>query len=149
MIQKLRMTMGSRDSKYQLDKIVELDEGFFESVDTEKDDDEKSTPKKRGRGSQKQTTVMVMASTVHVFNKTKKYNKPTKFRFVRMLVVDNVKGQTVGRKVSEKSKYDTVVKTDTYSSYSKIKEHVLCHISQTVGPKDAIKVLPWVHTMIS
>ena len=55
------MTMGSRDSKYKLDKIVELDEGFFESVDTEKDDDEKSTPKKRGRGSQKQTTVMVMA----------------------------------------------------------------------------------------
>jgi ISXO2-like transposase domain/Transposase zinc-ribbon domain len=149
MIQKLRMTMRSRDSKYQLDKIVELDEAFFESVDTEKDDDEKSTPKKRGRGSQKQTTVMVMASTVHVFNKIKKYNKPTKFRFVRMLVVDNLKGQTVGEKVSENIKYDTVVKTDNYSSYSKIKEHVWCHISQNVGPKDAIKVLPWVHTMIS
>jgi hypothetical protein len=96
MLQKLRITMGSRDSKYQLDKIVELDEGFFETVDTEKDDDEKSTPKKRGRGSQKQTTVMVMASTVHVFNKIKKYNKPTKFRFVRMLVVENLKGKTVG-----------------------------------------------------
>jgi len=72
MLQKIRMTMGYRDSKYQLDKIVELDEGFFESVDTEKDDDEKSTPKKRGRGSQKQTMVMVMASTVHVFGKIKK-----------------------------------------------------------------------------
>jgi hypothetical protein len=36
MMQKIRITMGSRDSKYQLDKIVELDEGFFESVDTEK-----------------------------------------------------------------------------------------------------------------
>jgi hypothetical protein len=29
MIQKLRMTMGSRDNKYQLDKIVELNEGFL------------------------------------------------------------------------------------------------------------------------
>jgi len=149
MLQKLRMTMGSRDSKYQLDKIVELDEGFFESVDTEKDDDKKSTPKKRGRGSQKQTKVMVMASTVHVFNKIKKYNKPTKFRFVRMIVVDNLKGQTVGVKVSENIKYDTVVKTDNYSSYSKIKENVWCHIPQKVNPKDAEKVLPWVHTMIS
>jgi len=77
MLQKLRVTMGSRDSKYQLDKIVELDEGFFESVDTERDDDKKSTPKKRGRGSQKQTTVMVMASTVHDFGNIKKFNKPT------------------------------------------------------------------------
>src|SRR5659263_3725 len=67
MLQKLRKTMGSRDSKYKLDKIVELDEGFFESVDKEKDDDEKSAPRKRGRGSQKQTTVMVMAlSLIHI-----------------------------------------------------------------------------------
>jgi len=40
-----------------------------------------------------------MASTVHEFEKTKKFNKPTKFRFVRMLVVDNLKGQTVGEKL--------------------------------------------------
>jgi hypothetical protein len=149
MMQKLRMTMGSRDSKYKLDKIVELDEGYFETVDTEKDEYEKSIPKKRGRGSQKQTTVMVMASTVHVFNKIKKYNKPTKFRYVRMLVVDNLKGKTVVEKVSKNIEYDTVVKTDNYKSYSKIKEHVWCHIPQNVSPKNATKVLPWVHTMIS
>jgi transposase-like protein len=149
MMQKIRITMGSRDSKYQLDKIVELDEGFFESVDTEKDDDEKDVPKKRGRGSQKQTTVMVMASTVHDFGNIKKFNKPTKFRYVKMLVVDNLKGKTVGEKVSENIKYDTVVRTDNYSSYSKIKEHVWCHIPQNVSPKESGKVLPWVHTMIS
>ena len=149
MLQKIRVTMESRDSKYQLDEIVELDEGFFESVDPEKEDNEKSTPKKRGRGSQKQTTVMVIVSTVHVFSKIKKHNKTTKFRNVRMLVVDNLKGQTVGEKVSENIKYDTVVKTHNYSSYSKIKENVWCHIPQKVNSKDAGKVLPWVHTMIS
>jgi len=149
MMQKLRKTMGSRDSKYQLDKIVELDEGFFESVDTEKDEDEKVEPKKRGRGSQKQSTVMVMASTVHDFGNLKKYNKPTKFRYVKMLVVDNLKGKTVGEKVLENIQYDTVVKTDNYRSYSKIKEQVWCHIPQTIKPKNAGKVLPWVHTMIS
>ena len=40
MMQKLRKKMGSRDSKYQLDKIVELDKGIFENIDTEEDKDE-------------------------------------------------------------------------------------------------------------
>jgi len=149
MVQKLRVTMGSRDRKYQLEKIVELDEGFFESVDTEKDEDKKSAPKKRGRGSQKQTKVMVMASTVYDFSKTKKHSKPTKFRFVKMVVVDNLKGQTDGEKISENITYDSVVKTDNYSSYSKIKDKVWCHIPQKVNPKEADKVLPWIHTMIA
>jgi hypothetical protein len=148
MMQKLRKTMGYRDSKYQLDKIVELDEGFFESVDTENHKN-KSAPKKRGRGSQKQTKVMVMASTVHDFKNIGKHNKPTKFRYVRMLVLDNLKGQTISDKVSENINYDSVVKTDSFRSYSKIKEEVWCHIPQKVIPKDVGKVLPWVHTMIS
>jgi len=76
--------------------FVKLDEGFFKSIDIEKDTDKYSTLKKRGRGSQKQTKVMVMVTTVLDFKNIKKYNKPTKFRFVRMLVVDNLKGQTVG-----------------------------------------------------
>jgi hypothetical protein len=53
MLQKLRMTMGSMDSKYHVDKIVGLDEDFFETVNKEKDNDEYSAPTKRGRGSQK------------------------------------------------------------------------------------------------
>ena len=149
MMQKLRITMGSRDSKYRLDKIVELDEGFFESVDTEKEEDEKSEPRKRGRGSQKQRKVLVMASTVHDFSNAKKYGKPTKFRYVKMIVVDDFKGQTVGETVSENIKYDTVVKTDNYTSYSKVKDQVWCHIPKKVSPREAGKVLPWVHTMIA
>jgi len=94
MMQKLRLTMGSRDSRY----IVEPDEGFFESVDTEKEKDEKSESKKRGRSSQKQRKILVMASTVHDFSTTKKYGKPTKFRFVKMIVVDDIKGKQLERK---------------------------------------------------
>ena len=90
-----------------------------------------------------------MASTVHDFNTTKKYGKPTKFRFVKMIVVDDLKGQTVRAKVSENIKYDTVVKTDNYTSYSKLKDQVWCHMPQKVSPKEAGKVLPWVHTMIA
>ncbi len=38
--------MGYRDSKYQYDKIVELNEGFFEIVQTDKDDTQKAEQKK-------------------------------------------------------------------------------------------------------
>jgi hypothetical protein len=67
-------------------------------VDTEREEDEKSEPKKRGLGSQKQRKVLVMASTVHDFSKTKKYGKPTKFRYVKIIVVDDLKGQKLERK---------------------------------------------------
>ena len=150
MVQKLRKTMGLRDGKYHLNKIVELDEGFFESVDTEKSKDEKlQEMTKRGRGSQKQSPVMVMASTVYDFSSKKEYKKPTKFRYVRMIVMDNMKSETVENIVQENIDYDSVVKTDNYTSYNKIKENVWVHHSEKVNPKDVEKILPWVHTMIS
>ncbi|MGQ9621214.1 MAG: IS1595 family transposase [Bacteroidales bacterium] len=126
-----------------------MDEGFFESVGTEREKDEKAESGKRGRGSQKQRKILVMTSTVHDFNTTKKYGKPTKFRYVKMVVDDNLKGQTFVEKVLGNIKYDSAVKADNYSSYSKIKDQVWCHIPQKVGPKEADKVLPWVHTMIA
>ena len=63
--------MGLRDHNYPINKIVELDEGFFESVDTEKEKEYMDEKRKLGRGSQKKSTVTVMASTIHDFN-TKK-----------------------------------------------------------------------------
>jgi len=66
----------------------------------------------------KNNYVMVMASTVHDFGKTKKStNRPNSDMLECLL--DNLKGQTVGEKVSENIKYDSVVKTDNYRSYSK------------------------------
>ncbi len=31
-MQKIRISMGHRDDKYQLDEFVEMDEGFFEGI---------------------------------------------------------------------------------------------------------------------
>jgi len=76
MLQKLRKTMGIRNQQYKLDKVVELDEGFFESVDTEKDPDKKGKKLKRGRGSQRQTKVIVMASVIHPATKPGKHKNP-------------------------------------------------------------------------
>jgi transposase-like protein len=149
MLQKLRKTMGVRDQDYKLDKVVELDEGFFESVDTEKDPDDKGVKLKRGRGSQRQTTVMVMASTIHTASKLGKHKKPTKFRYVKMIVVDNLKAKTIEHNVDVNIDCNSIVRTDNYSSYSNLKDHVWVHQAQVVTPNEAGKVLPWVHIMIS
>lgn len=42
---------------------------------------------------------MVMASAINDFNTEKKYNKPAKFRYVRKLVVDDLKGHIVLLKI--------------------------------------------------
>jgi DNA-directed RNA polymerase subunit RPC12/RpoP len=150
MLQKLRAIMGKRDSLYLLDKIVEMDEGYFSSVDTEltkkKNQKEK---KKRGRGSQKKSKVLVMASTKYDLQTTQKHNKSKQFRFVKMQVISDLKGETIDNKVKEHISYKSVVKTDNYSSYSEVKKNVWRHQPETVKPEEAIKILPWVHTMIS
>lgn len=150
MMQKIRKSMGARDSQYPINKIVELDEGFFESVNTEKSADErKGEKKKRGRGSQKQSAVMVMASTIHNFSSSKKQKKPTKFRYVRMAVMDNQKSETVVSIIKQNIHYDSVIKTDKYTSFVNIKDNVWAHQAIKSDPAESEKMLPWVHTMIS
>jgi hypothetical protein len=57
-----------------LNNEVELDEGFFETVSVTRD---KSEPLKRGKGSQKQTTVLVATESkpVEDSEKSKKFSK--------------------------------------------------------------------------
>lgn len=148
MLQKLRRTMGSSDSNYKLDRIVELEEGFFDTVDTESNQERRLKPKKRVRGIRKETSVMVMASTVHNHVKDKRPDKPGKtgiFRYVKMLVVENQSGRTVNKIMSENISSDSVVKAVRYSG---IKDKICCGIPQKEKPKDTVKALPWVHIML-
>ena len=57
MLHKIRSVMGQRNAQYTLSGMIELDEGFFS---TERDENEKTEPLKRGRGSQKRSKVLVM-----------------------------------------------------------------------------------------
>jgi hypothetical protein len=60
MAHKIRSVMGLRDDLYALENEIELDDGFFETVDIHRNTSE---PPKRVRGSQRQTTVLVMADS--------------------------------------------------------------------------------------
>jgi len=65
MLHKIRSVMGQRDAQYTLSGMIELDEGFFS---TERDENEKTEPLKRGRGSQKKSKVLVMVESQQVEN---------------------------------------------------------------------------------
>ena len=150
MVQKLRLAMGERDSMYKLDEVVELDEGFFESTQEAQADEltGKKAAKKRGRGSQKQTKVLVMTSTKEG-KPTRKNQKPSKLRYVKRMVVEDLKAATIEQEVERNIKSDSTVKTDGFRSYSNLKNKVKEHQQQVVPAKQADKILPWVHTVIS
>ena len=57
LMHKIRSAMGKRDALYQIGGAVEFDEGYFEKVTSEK------IKLKRGRGSQRQMNVAVMAES--------------------------------------------------------------------------------------
>ena len=151
MLHKLRAVMGKRDSQYQLDQLIELDEGFFQSPDTDKDRQDDQKPK-RGRGSQSQSKVLVMVSSRISMDKTKdlkKYNRPSQLKYIKMHVIDDLKGATIEKEVKTNIKKDSVIKTDDFRSYSRLNTIVWRHFPSKV-PKEELKTaFPWIHTMIS
>jgi len=59
MVHKIRKAMGNRDALYKLTDMVEFDEGCIET----EIDNESKTLLKRGRGSERQINVAVMAES--------------------------------------------------------------------------------------
>ena len=147
MMQKIRVAMGVRDERYVLKGATEMDEGFFPTVDTQTPG-KRQTPLKRGRGSQNQTPVMVMAES-------KKSQDPKKgrplysCRYFKMHAMTDLSSSQVLQIARENLDPDCQVRTDNYSSYSKLNQVVKKHTAKTIKPKQAGKELPWVHISIS
>lgn len=100
MLHKLRLAMRNRDENYELSGVIELDEGFFS---TETPDDEKHKPLKRGRGSQNKSTELVTAESIPQETSDKKYSKPRKFNYLKMIVIDNLLAKTINPIVKKMS----------------------------------------------
>jgi DNA-directed RNA polymerase subunit RPC12/RpoP len=148
MMHKIRSVMGLRDDEYSLEKEVELDDGFFETVSITRKKDE---PLKRGRGSQKQTTVLVMAESKPVEDEklSEKYACKKKFGFLKMKVVTGgFKEELFTPIVIENIKKQSSIISDGSTSYTGLKNEYN-HNPQTIDKKEAGKMLPWVHKSIS
>ena len=147
MLHKLRAAMGNRDEKYQLSDVIELDEGFFS---TQTEDSEKENQLKRGRGSQKKSKVLVMAESKPVEEGTNKKNaKSRKVGYIKMIVINNLKSNTIGDFVCQHVDKESRIDSDNSTSYTNLKTLVKEHHPHVIPPKDVGKMLPWVHIAIS
>lgn len=148
MLHKIRSVMGLRDDEYSLDNEIELDDGFFETVSINR---EKDDPLKRGRGSQRQTTVLVMAESKSLESQeiSKKYECKKQFKFLKMKVVEGgFEAPLFTTIVEESVEVDTTINSDGSTSYTGLKTNYN-HNPKTIPKKDAGKILPWVHKSIS
>lgn len=148
MLHKIRSIMGLRDSEYKLTNEIELDDGFFETVSINR---KKEEPLKRGKGSQKQTTVLVMAESKEVLDGTlnKKYQCNKKLGFVKMKVIQGgFKSALFDAKVEPSVVKQTKILSDGSTSYTGLKENFE-HKGEVLSKEEVNKVLPWVHTTIS
>ncbi len=146
MLHKLREVMGKRDEEYQLTDVIELDEGFFSTIST---DEEKAKPLKRGRGSQKKSKVLVMVESIPVEGEKTKKGKQRKVGHIRMIVVNDLKAETLKKIVEENIALKSIIDTDNSNSYTKFKDLDIEHRPKII-PKDKVnEMLPWVHIAIS
>jgi hypothetical protein len=148
MAHKIRSVMGLRDDLYTLGNEIELDDGFFETVDIRRDHNE---PLKRGRGSQRQTTVLVMCESqeVGLTERDKKYAHQKKLGFIKMKVITGGFSEKLfTTKVNQYVEKDTTIRSDGSTSYSDLKGN-FDHQPKTIPKKEAAKTLPWVHNAIS
>jgi DNA-directed RNA polymerase subunit RPC12/RpoP len=141
LLHKLRSVMGKRDDEYSLNGNIELDEGFFS---TELNEDEKDKPLKRGRGSQKKSKVVVMVESKPVEGKTTKTDKSRQAGHLKMIVINDLKSETITPLVEENVSDKVIIDSDDSTSYVKLKDIVKEHRPQVIPKKEIAKILPWV-----
>ncbi|HEY5507119.1 MAG TPA: IS1595 family transposase [Paludibacter sp.] len=137
MLHKIRSVMGQRDAQYTLSGMIELDEGFFS---TERDDEEKTKALKRGRGSQKKSKVLVMVESERVEN-PKNPQKPKRVNHLKMIVIPDLKAETIDQKATTSIDKDSKITTDGSTSYTNFKDHFAQHDASVILPEEIAKSL--------
>jgi transposase-like protein len=142
MIHRIRIAMGRRDDLYQLEGMIEFDEGYFE----------KSTPEgtrlKRGKGSQRQQNVAVMAESTPLENIEGKIISK-QCRYFKMKVVEGHQKGSINEVIAENLDERSIVFTDQSKSYIDIAKYVDVHITEKSSKKVTSTTLRWVHIAIS
>ena len=144
MLHKLRAAMGKRDDIYKLTDQIELDDGFFSTINPDKVE-----KLKRGRGSQKKTKVLVMTESREVPGETTKKGKPRKVGYIKMKVMQDLKADTVTGIVEETVDRESKLITDDSTSYTGLEKVVQEHQASVIPKEKVGEMLPWVHIVIS
>ncbi len=144
MMHRIRQAMGQRDNLYGLDGMIEFDEGYFTTETSEKD----KQNLKRGRGSQKQTNVAVMAEST-ILEDIDKGTTSKHCRYFKMKVLESHTSVEINEVVEDNIDEKCIVFSDKSTSYFDISKYVDVHVSEKSTKETTIKTLPWVHIAIS
>lgn len=142
LMHRIRNAMGNRDSQYTLGGMIEFDEAYFE----------KATPDgiklKRGKGSQKQQNVAVMAESTYLEDiETGEVSKSC--RYFKMKVLYNHKKDAVEEVIANNISEQAIVFSDKSKSYLDIADLVEMHIMEKSSKETTNTTLKWVHIAIS
>jgi hypothetical protein len=144
LMHKIRQAMGNRDSLYKLEDMIEFDEGYFATETSQKE----KNNLKRGRGSQKQQNVAVMAESTPVEDPdTGKKGKSC--RYFKMQVLQNHTADKIDQVIQSSFEERSIVFSDKSTSYVNISDYVEVHVSEVSTKETTVKILPWVHIAIS
>lgn len=144
LVHKLRKAMGNRDSRYTLEGMIELDEGYF-TVESSQVEQAKA---KRGRGAARKKNVAVMAESTPVEN-LETGNKSNQVRYFKAKVLDTHSAQEINQTVEENLDDKTIVFSDKSTSYVDIADYVEMHITEKSSKESTEQTLKWVHIFIS
>jgi hypothetical protein len=126
---KIRKALANRGAHHKLVVLMEMDDTYFGVP----------KPGKRGRGAGGKVKVVVAVETPE--------NKP---RFAAICMVPRVSGEEIQTLVRERLAAEMMVKTDDWQGYSVLDGSPGRHEWLVLGSgKEAVKVLPWVHTLIA
>lgn len=141
---KVREVMGKRDGLYQLKDMVEYDEAFIGKATSVKD--QKNL--QRGRGSQKQVPVAVMAEST-VLEDYLTGDKEKSCRYFKMVKVTNLKARTAEKLIKEFIDEKAVLQTDKSTTFANLIDCIDTHVSEISSTKKGKFNLRWVHIAIS
>lgn len=144
MVHKLRAVMGKREDLYKLKDIIEFDEGHFEVATSQK----KRQNLKRGKGSQRQKNVAVMAESTPLEDlNTKK--KSTQCRYFKMKVLGAKDADEINKTIRENIDEKSIVLTDRATTYVDIAKYIETHITEKSNKETTSTTLKWVHIAIA
>jgi hypothetical protein len=144
MVHKLRTVMGKRDDLYKLIDIIEFDEGHFEVATSQK----KRQNLKRGKGSQRQKNVAVMAESIPLEDLNTK-DKSTQCRYFKMKVLGAKDADEINKTIRENIDEKSIVLTDKATSYVDISKYIETHITEKSTKETTETTLKWVHIAIA
>jgi len=130
MVHKIRKAMADRDSAYQLQGLIELDDSYFGG---------KQHSGKRGRGSENKRPVLVGVEVPD--------NKRPKFAWLHE--VPTLESHHIENILKKKVKTLSTLKTDANKGFLFIPGKGFYHYPKKMDDKEKLAThLPWVHTLV-